>query len=369
VTSLLIDFFIEKEFEVFLVVAKTGIETGSVLDKHAGLMYQMEGTLNSTENLAWLDRFIDENKIGCVIDQGMFSDACFHAKQHKETRYITTLHSCPFYEVERFAGYSLRQLMKTEKSSYKRFTVFVRYLMNQLKPGLSHPQINEFYRKRIEAVNHFVVLHDSYKKMLERRLFKGIEQTNILSIPDPLKLPPVITEAKSKTVIYVGRLAVVPKRVDRLLRIWKTIQKDISDWNLNIVGDGDDKAFLENLANELKLERVRFLGRQHPEPFYKEASILCLTSSYEGWGLVITEAQSFGTIPVTFNCTKAMADMISNHIDGILVEPGDETTFARELLALIKNDDLRDRMRYNAIKKVGKLDIKAVGQHWLQLVD
>lgn len=369
VTSLLIDFFLERGFEVFILVSKTGIMAGSILDKHSGLMYQMEGKPNSPENLDHIDRFISENDIGCVFNQGVFSDSCLHSWRHKDTLFINTLHSCPFWEEEKFANSSFKQLMNAEKSAYNRFKLIFRYLLNKLEPGFSHPNIAGFYRDRIETVNYFVVLNDTYKQILEKRLYRGFGQDKIIAIPNPIILPPANDEAKSRTVLYVGRLTSVPKRIDRLLRIWKAIQKEIPDWNLIIIGDGDERAKLEKLAAELKLEKIDFQGQQAPDKYYKEASILCLTSDYEGTPLVITEAQSFGTIPVTFNCAKALPEMILNNIDGILVEPGDEATFARELLALIKDDDRRDEMRKKAIEKVQKHDIEKIGQIWLSLMN
>jgi len=369
VTSLLIDFFLSKGFVVYILVSKTGAMVGSILDKHSGLMYRMLGKPNSLENLNQLDRFITEKDIACVFNQGVFSDACLNSWMHKDTLFINTLHSCPFWEEKKFANSSLKQLMTSEKSAFKRFKIILRYVLNKLEPGFSHPNIAGFYRDRIETVDYFVVLNDIYKRILEKRLYKGIEQDRIITVPNPLILPQVNEMIKSRKILYVGRLTSIPKRVDRLLRIWKTIQSDIPEWCLDIIGDGDDREKLEKYSVELNLDRVNFWGQQKPDKYYKDASILCLTSTYEGSPLVITEAQSYGVVPISFNCAKALPEMISDNIDGILVPQGDEESFAKELLSLIKDDSRRNIMRNNAIEKVRKLDIEKVGEIWLSIMN
>jgi glycosyltransferase involved in cell wall biosynthesis len=369
VTCLLIDFFMDQGYRVSILVSKTGVKTGGILDKHSGLMFQMEGKPNSQDNLDFIDRFIDDNDIACVFNQGIFSDSCLNSWKHKEVIFINTLHSCPFWEEEKFAKSTFLQLMKAENSAYKRFKLIFRYLLNKVEPGLSHPNIVGFYRDRIESVNYYVVLNNSYKKILENRLYNGFEKDNIKIIPNPLTIPHLDCKNKLRTVIYVGRLEAVQKKVDRLLRVWKMIQAEVPDWNLKIIGDGEERNKLEKKAEELKLERIEFLGRQVPDNYYMEASILCLTSNYEGTPMVITEAQSYGTIPIAFNCSEAMPELISNGRDGILVDPGKEKAFALELLGLINDDARRESMQKWAIEKVQRFDIKNIGQIWLSLMD
>lgn len=60
------------------------------------------------------------------------------------------------------------------------------------------------------------------------------------------------------------------------------------------------------------MERVVFTGWQDPESFYRDASILCLTSDFEGWGMVLTEAMTFGAVPVAFNSYAAITDIIDD---------------------------------------------------------
>ena len=65
------------------------------------------------------------------------------------------------------------------------------------------------------------------------------------------------------------------------------------------------KALKENMQQKVKsynLKNVFFEGRQSDvAQYYKKASFICLTSNFEGWGMVLTEGMQYGCIPMTFN--------------------------------------------------------------------
>lgn len=128
------------------------------------------------------------------------------------------------------------------------------------------------------------------------------------------------------------RVEYVDKRVDRLLRVWKRVCHEAPDWQLVIVGDGGFRAALE--AEAQSLPRVSFVG-QHSDvsPFYLRASILCLTSAVESWGLCLMEAQSHGVVPVAFDCSAGVRCLLEpSGVNGMLVEDGDEEAYAQALL-------------------------------------
>lgn len=68
--------------------------------------------------------------------------------------------------------------------------------------------------------------------------------------------------------------------------------KSLPDWHLDIVGDGPDAAALKELAERLRLSNVSFEGFRNPAPYYRRASIFCMTSTFEGFGLVLPEAHA-----------------------------------------------------------------------------
>lgn len=155
---------------------------------------------------------------------------------------------------------------------------------------------------------------------------------------------------KRKEVLVVGRLSERAKRISRALRIWKIIEESgrYGAWRLKIVGSGPDEGFYRRLARKLHLRQVCFEGKQDPLPYYSRASILLMTSSYEGFGMVLTEAQQMGVVPVAFDSYSALHDIIRHGRNGLVVRNGDLRDFCRQLAGLMDSPEERARLALNA---------------------
>ncbi len=143
-----------------------------------------------------------------------------------------------------------------------------------------------------------------------------------------------------KIAITIGRMTEA-KRQWILIDLWDKIVHDhqILDWQLKIVGDGNLKPQYSKKIEELKLEKyVKLLQpKQDVEDYYKDASFFLLTSKSEGFGMVILEAMSFGVPCVSYDCPAGPRDMITNNVDGFLVEMDSFEVLKKSTLELIKN--------------------------------
>ncbi len=103
-----------------------------------------------------------------------------------------------------------------------------------------------------------------------------------------------------------------------------------------LIGDGVERQNLQQKATAYNLQRIRFLGYQEDvSGFYREASVVCLTSTFEGWGLCLTEAQANGVVPVAYDCGAGVREIISpSGVNGFLVSPFNQSKYARTLLKL-----------------------------------
>ena len=204
----------------------------------------------------------------------------------------------------------------------------------------------------------------SLKFLPDLRQIYTKDLSRVIAIPNPNTYPAQENTdfLKKKQILYVGRIEWRQKRVGRLIDIWRYIYKDFPDWELVIVGDGPIRQVLEQKAS--KMERVVFTGWQDPESFYRDASILCLTSDFEGWGMVLTEAMTFGAVPVAFNSYAAITDIIDDGKTGMLVPPFSHKEFARKLGLLMKDEELRMEMSKNCVQYVKRFDIQNVADEW-----
>ena len=177
---------------------------------------------------------------------------------------------------------------------------------------------------------------------------------------------------KDKTILYCGRVVYDIKRVDRLLRIWQRIQHELPDWRLQIVGDGPGMGMCKEIVAAGKLERVVFEGYQTDvKPFYRKASIVCLTSESEGWPLSMTEAQANGCIAMAFNCSAGVEEVLSpDGTCGILVPPYDEETYAVRLLETARlPEEEKMKIRKAAVGKRLSYTPEKISRKWKNLFD
>lgn len=174
---------------------------------------------------------------------------------------------------------------------------------------------------------------------------------------------------KKKEVLFVGRLYNKQKRIDLLLQIWSKIESYASGWMLNICGDGTDGAMLKQMKEDMGLKNVLFRGFVKPEDYYRQASIFCMTSAFEGFGLVLAESAAYGCVPMAFDSYEAASDLITDGENGKLIKPFDVDAYAQTLKELIENEDFRMRLGKNAKRDVGRFEPDRIMNQWEELFE
>lgn len=174
--------------------------------------------------------------------------------------------------------------------------------------------------------------------------------------------------AKQNEILFVGRLHNQSKKVNRLLNVWARIWKAYPDWRLTIVGDGQDRDQLVEMAGRLKLGNLSFEGSQTPVEYYRRAAIVCMTSSFEGFPMVLVEAMQFGCVTIAYDSFEAVRDVIIPGKTGMLVEPFSIRGYVGKLRQLMDNETLRERMAYAALDHVARFDVKPVVDKWEDLL-
>ncbi len=175
-------------------------------------------------------------------------------------------------------------------------------------------------------------------------------------------------ELTEKKVIAVGRYC-YQKALDRLIDAWSIVCQSVSDWKLYLVGDGEDRVSLQQQIERLGLSDKVILGRAETDmpSVYTDASILALSSRYEGLPMVLLEAQAAGLPIVSFECKCGPRDVLTNGEDGFLVKEGDVETLAAKIRELIIDEDLRRRMGAEAYKNSEMFSEEKVMTQWVEL--
>lgn len=120
----------------------------------------------------------------------------------------------------------------------------------------------------------------------------------------------------------------------------------LRDWQLVIVGDGVQKAELEQKIIDKRLQDSVVMKpfTSDIESEYLRASIYALNSRNEGFAMVLMEAGSHAIPSVAFDVDAGPSDIIDDGVNGYLVKDGDLSVFAERLLALMSDEAKRKSM-------------------------
>lgn len=140
--------------------------------------------------------------------------------------------------------------------------------------------------------------------------------------------------------LYVGRLIYGGQK--RTNDLFAALAKVQGAWKLSILGDGEDRAKLLELAVDLGIaSNISWLGwRENPWEEIGEASALVLTSDFEGLGMVLVEAMSFGIPCISSDCPTGPAEIVVDGENGWLYPPRDIDRLAGLLQTVVDDPEV-----------------------------
>lgn len=171
-------------------------------------------------------------------------------------------------------------------------------------------------------------------------------------------------ECKFKMAISIGRLT-PQKGFDKLLSIWQKIEEKDKEWILYIIGSGEDKEKLLKQKENLKLERVIFIGNtKNIKEYYEKASIYLMTSRFEGLPMTLIEAQSFGLPIISYDIKTGPRDIINDKEDGYLIENDNSKLFVEKFLELSSNQEKIEEFSKNSYRNSERFKLKNIIDKW-----
>ncbi len=186
-------------------------------------------------------------------------------------------------------------------------------------------------------------------------------------IYNPLTLKPGNrSQGNSKRFLTIGRFTPLHKGIDLLIEAFHIFAQKNHDWQLDIVGGGEQKETFLNIINRYQLEdRITI----HPftnkiQDFYSNAQVYVLSSRWEGMPLVLVEAMSHGLPIITSDlpvCQEILDDFgiyfPNSNIEGLAQRLEDATHI-----------DWKSKSE-EAIKIAQRFDVKQIVEQWKQLIE
>ena len=133
-----------------------------------------------------------------------------------------------------------------------------------------------------------------------------------------------------------------------------THKKDLESWELIIVGDGAMKEQIQAKILEKNLQDTITLKpfTKDIEKEYLNASIYAMSSHFEGFPMVLIEANSYALCPIAFNVATGPSDIIKSDTSGYLIEDNDLQDYADKLIDLMSDKQKRESMGLQAKQSV-----------------
>ena len=177
-----------------------------------------------------------------------------------------------------------------------------------------------------------------------------------------------VSSLQNKHVIWVGRFDYQKRPLDAI-KIWQMVYLKHPDWHLDIYGDGEQKYEIENIAQKLGVNIHVHQPTALIFDCYRDSSILLSTSLFEPFGLVLVEAMSCGLPIVTYDSPYGPSSLITDGIEGFLVEMSHSEIMARKICQLIDDKPLRQKMGISAIKTSSKYSSEFIMPMWKRLFE
>lgn len=301
--------------------------------------------------------------------------ALYRVAKQCGVKVIYAFHMCPGFQIHTYGSFN-RMLYGWQKrdNALAETKKWILTITQKLWLPIGRRLLQPKYKIPYESADKVVVLSKNY--FAPYLYYAGIQQSEkMVAIGNSLRFSQYIRQdeipLKDKTIIVVARFDEDTKRISYVLRTWREIERNMkyTDWKLQLVGDGRDMSFYRHLVKKWDLRRVEFTGHQNPESYYRRASLFLMTSTAEGWPMVLLEAQQMGIPVVAMDSFGALHDMIKDGYNGLIVPNNDLNAFCTAITNIMEDDSLRYKMSIHARESCKRFEIQHVIAQWKNIFE
>jgi glycosyltransferase involved in cell wall biosynthesis len=212
-----------------------------------------------------------------------------------------------------------------------------RYLpQNFSYKGLLRRVVTQIIAKRAAAV---IVPSNSLKNAMEKQAIKAKYQIVPNVIDEELFVISTEKKAPKHRIIHVSCFEDKSKNISGLFHAISALAKQRNDFELFMLGDGNDLQMMKDKCKEMQLQDVVFFAglqeNNHLSDLMKSASCLVLSSHYETFAIVVFESLACG-VPVVVTDVADLKQLITDDL-GIVVENGNMQELCKGLNNMLDN--------------------------------
>ncbi len=174
----------------------------------------------------------------------------------------------------------------------------------------------------------------------------------------------------SKKIISVGRLK-YQKNFTLLVDVAKIVLDKHPDYTWHIFGSGEEHQKIQDKIEENELVDRLILKGQSNELYtiYKEYSMMVMTSRYEGFPMTLLEGMGIGLPLVSFDIPTGPDEIITDGVNGFLIEAFDVPKMANRIIELINDDAKRNLFSNNNNNFINEFNTSSITKKWVSLFD
>lgn len=233
--------------------------------------------------------------------------------------------------------------------------------------GVLSAGFSEAFKETANQLDEILVLTESDKRVFDSKL--GVDTKVLYNPVADLFFEEHDKTYSKNTLLFVGRINMQHKGIDFLIPIMHKVLSVFPETELTIVGDGPDMSQLKELISSNNLtNHIHLVGQKTDvKSYYDKASLLLVPSRWEGFGVVLIESMACGTPVVAFE-NKGPNEIITNGIDGILIEKANTEKFADAIIKLLEDREKMSNMSHNAKKKAAKFSAEKAVETFMSYV-
>ena len=356
VTDVLTKEFVKRGHNVIFICTESRNMDDAYQNYSATQIY-LDSNKNEEEFIADYCKILHTNDIDVVISQEAQKESLLLlANTPICVKRISVVHINPY------AIIGNERRIKRAIRSRRLVTNLAKYLV-MLFPHIARQYYrlkeNKFYRRILGVSDKLVLLSPSFVELLKENI-PNISNRKLVTIGNPNTfVPKHEVGTKENLIICVARLSEAPKNVRDFILVWQQLYKYV------IVGDGPDRGLLESFAKKKGVRNLSFVGRvENVGNYYQRAKFVCMTSIYEGWGMVLTEGMSYGCVPCVYGSYGAAFDIVDDGVNGIISTPFKPKEMADRIQTLINDESRLVQMSSSAIEKVKDFNADKVADKW-----
>lgn len=220
------------------------------------------------------------------------------------------------------------------------------------------------FNEYIPRLDKYIVLTEYDRNMfLKENNIDSIVMYNPKSFSSAIK-----SNVSSKQFLAAGRFT-HQKGFDLLIESFYEFCKQNDDWNLALVGDGEEKVKIldmikkYNLDNRISVENFT----DNIQQYFLDSSALLLPSRWEGMPMIVLESLEMGVPIISYDITAVEA-LVTNNVEGLVSNKFDTVSFATAMKKISESYEIRYKLSQNAIEKSKEFNIDSIASKWMEIL-